>query len=121
MPNYWVVGAMFEGHDDQYDIFIRDGYWFLGWSDQQQPAQAALRDQIKPGDRIAIKRMLGRGSPNIEIRAIGIVEKIDPDNKRIYIRWAASDLQRIVPANGYFGSIHGPIKDDDRKKMVFLL
>jgi hypothetical protein len=113
---------MLEGHDDQYDIFIRDGYWFLGWSDQQQPAQAALRDQIQPDDRIAIKRMLGRGSSNIEIRAIGIVEKIDPHNKRIHIRWAVSGLQRIVPANGCFASIHGPFKaNDDWTRKVFQL
>jgi hypothetical protein len=121
MPNYWVVGAMLGGHDDQYDIFIRRGYRFLGWSNQQQPAQAALRDQIQPGDRIAIKRMLGKGSSNIEIRAIGIVEEIDPSDKRIYIRWAASGLQREVPANGYFASIHGPIKDDVWKKIAFQL
>lgn len=112
MPDYWVVGAMWSGHDDQMDAFVRRGYWRLGWQDDEQPAQAEKRDAIRPGDRIAIKRMLGQGSANIEIRAIGIVTEID-DDKRVYVRWAATDLQREVPARGCFGSIHGPFADDD--------
>jgi hypothetical protein len=30
MPNYWVVGAMWGGHDDRLETFIRRGYWCLG-------------------------------------------------------------------------------------------
>lgn len=113
MSNYWVVGAMWGGQDDQSDTFVRRGYWFLGWSDAEQPDQAAARDQIKPGDRIAIKRMLGRGSREIEIRALGVVKEIDPDDKRIYVHWAAQDLGRRVPAKGCFASIHGPFDAGD--------
>jgi hypothetical protein len=61
MPNYWVVGAMWGGHEDQFEVFVRRGYWFLGWGDKDQPAQAARRDQIQPGDRIAIKKCSARG------------------------------------------------------------
>ena len=122
MSNYWIVGAMWGGHDDQSEIFIRRGYWFLGWSDEEQPMQAALRDQIQPGDRIAIKRMLGQGSPNIEIRALGTVKEIDPDDKRIYIHWAISGLQREVPSKGCFASIHGPFPaGDEWTRLVFQL
>lgn len=113
MPNYWIVGAMWGGHDDQLDVFIRRGYWYLGYKDADQPSQAARRDQIQPGDRIAIKRMLGQGSPNIEIRALGVVTEIDPEDKRVYVRWAVSDLTREVPAKGCFQSIHGPFAEDD--------
>lgn len=122
MSQYWIVGAMWGGHDDQSEIFIRRGYWFLGWSDEEQPAQASLRDQIQPGDRIAIKRMLGQGSPNIEIRALGTVKEIDPDDKRVYIHWAVSGLQRQVPSKGCFASIHGPFPaDDEWTRLVFQL
>ena len=122
MPNYWVVGAMWGGQDDQSEIFIRRGYWFLGWSEAEQPAQVALRDQIQPGDRIAIKRMLGKGSPNIEIRALGVVKEIDPEDKRVYVHWAASGLSREVSARGCFASIHGPFAaDDDWTRKVFQL
>jgi len=122
MPNYWIVGAMWGGQDDQSEIFIRRGYWFLGWSDAEKPTQTALRDQIQPGDRIAIKRMLGQGSPDIEIRALGVVKEIDPEDKRVYVHWAASELHRRVPARGCFASIHGPFPaDDDWTRMVFQL
>jgi hypothetical protein len=113
MPNYWVVGAMWGGQDDQSEKFIRRGYWFLGWSDQEQPAQARLRDQIKQDDRIAIKRMLGQGSPNIEVRALGVVKEIDPDDKRVYIDWYVKGLEREVPSKGAYKSIHGPFPAND--------
>lgn len=85
MSNYWVVGAMWGGQDDQSEKFIRRGYWFLGWDDKDQSSQANLRDQIQPGDRIAIKKMLGQGSPNISIRALGVVKEIDEEDKRVYV------------------------------------
>ena len=87
MTNYWVVGATWGGHEDQSDKFIRRGYWFLGWSDKDQPAQANRRDQMKRGDRIAIKKMLGQGSSEIAIRALGVIKEIDQDDKRIYVDW----------------------------------
>lgn len=122
MPQYWVVGAMWGGHDDQTDIFVRRGYWFLGWTEKEQPAQTTLRDQIQPGDRIAIKRMLGQGSSNIEIRALGIVKEIDAIDKRVYVHWAVSDLQRQVASRGCFKSIHGPfLADDQWTRLVFQL
>jgi len=113
MANYWIVGAMWGGQDDQSEKFIRRGYWFLGWSNDEQPAQAKLRDQMMPGDRIAIKKMLGRGSPNIAIRALGIIAEIDEQDKRVYVNWLVSGLEREVPGRGAFASVHGPYTDDD--------
>lgn len=122
MANYWVVGAMWGGHDDQSEKFIRRGYWFLGWSDEEQPSQAKLRDQIRPDDRIAIKKMLGKGSPNIQIRALGIVREIDEEDNRVYIDWLVRGLEREVPGHGAFASIHGPFREDDEwVKEVFRL
>lgn len=122
MANYWVVGAMWGGHDDQTDLFLRRGYWLLGWTDKQQPSQAALRDQIKAGDRIGIKRMLGQGSSDIEIRALGVVSEVDTDDQRIYVDWLVRDLQRKVPSRGCFKSIHGPfVASDEWVKEAFLI
>ncbi len=112
MANYWVVGAMFD-KDDQEEFFIRRGYWRLGWLDDEQPSQAKLRDQIKPGDRIAIKRMLGQASPDIMIRALGVVKEIDKEDKRVYVDWLLSGLQRKVQSKGAYKSIHGPYVEDD--------
>jgi len=113
MRQYWVVGAMWGGQDDQSEKFVLRGYWFLGWDDNEQPAQAGLRDQMKPGDRIAIRRMLGRGSPNIAIRALGAVKEIDQDDKRVYVDWFVKGLEREVPSKGAYDSIHGPYTADD--------
>jgi len=113
MSNYWVVGAMWGGQEDQSETFIRRGYWFLGWSDEDQPAQAKLRDQMRPGDRIAIKKMLGQGSPNIAIRALGVIKEIDEEDKRVYVDWFVRGLEREVPSKGAYKSIHGPYTADD--------
>jgi hypothetical protein len=104
---------MWGGHEDQWEKFIRRGYWFLGWGDDEQPSQAKLRDQIRPGDRIAIKRMLGQGSPNIAVRALGVVKEIDHEDKRVYVDWFVKGLEREVPARGCFASIHGPFAAGD--------
>jgi hypothetical protein len=112
-PQYWVVGAMWGGRDDQFEVFIRDGYWLLGWDDEDQPIQTRRRDQIQPGDRIAIKKRSISNKSNIEIRAIGFVTGIDPQNHRVYIRWAVSDLHQEVPSRGCFASIHGPFSGDE--------
>jgi len=113
MSNYWLVGAMWSGSDDQTDKFVRRGYWFLGWRDDEKPELARLRDQIKPGDRIAIKQMLGQGSPNIRVKAIGIVKEIDVEDKRVYVNWLVQNTSRDVPSKGCYGSIHGPFSEQD--------
>ncbi|NCC51378.1 MAG: hypothetical protein EOM20_09205 [Spartobacteria bacterium] len=111
--NYWVVGAMWGGQDDQSDVFIRRGYWVLGWDDDDHPEQTNRRDQIQKDDRIAIKRMRGQGSSDIEIRAAGIVTEIDRDDGRVYVDWVLRDMNRIVPSKGCYASIHGPFPPDD--------
>ena len=119
LSNYWVVGATWGGIEDQSDKFIRRGYWFLGWSDADQPAQAKRRDQMQPGDRIAIKRMCGQASKNIAIRALGIIKEIDKDdhdNHRVYVDWFvrfSKEEEREVLSRGAYGSIHGPYTADD--------
>ena len=113
MPQYGVVGAMYDGNNDQAPKFIRRGYWVLGWSDGDAPAQADRRDQIKAGDRIAIKRMMGKGASDIRVTALGVVTEVDPDDKRVYVNWLADDLDRVVESRGCFQSIHGPFAEDD--------
>ncbi len=113
MPQYWVVGAMWDGRDDQYEVFLRGGYWYLGWEDDDQPTQARRRDQITKGDCIAIKRMLGARSREIEIRAVGVVRKLDKKSKRVYVNWLRRDVNKKVPARGCFSTIHGPFSGSD--------
>ena len=57
----------------------RRGYWFC-WDPRRNdviPSDVQNRfSQIQPGDRIAVKRMLGRGATDMEVRAIGIVTDV---------------------------------------------
>ena len=113
---------MYGGHDDQSPKFIWRGYWVLGWSDADAPDQAQRRDHIRTGDRIAIKRMMGQGSSQIRITALGVVTEIDEDDKRVYVNWIANDLDRVVDSRGCFKSIHGPFDSEDPwTKEVFRL
>jgi hypothetical protein len=64
--------------------------------------------------------MLGQGSPNIAIKAIGEVKEIDEDDKRVYISWFVKGMSREVPSRGAYASIRGPFtKNDDWVKEVF--
>ncbi|MGD9728655.1 MAG: hypothetical protein AB7G68_20850 [Nitrospiraceae bacterium] len=105
-PQYWLVGANWEG-DDHAEAFFRRGYWELGYSDQQQPDMGRQRDSIMVGDRIAVKSMRGRGANTITIKGIGVVKEVASD-KRVYIDWRLQGMNREVPAHGCFASIHGP-------------
>ena len=121
---YWVVGAMFGGTDDQLPKFLRGGYWICGKPTDTEKEQLS---QFKPDDRIAVKRMLGTASRNIEIRALGILmskAKIEPDSAfgRVEVHWVLDRLKREVPSKGCFATIHGPFDPDkDWTKTVFQL
>jgi hypothetical protein len=119
---YWVVGAMFGGSDDAFDVFIKRGYWYC-WDPRANISDelSILRQQekvrqIEPGDRIAIKKMLGQGSSEIEIRSIGIVEDVDHDEWRIYVKWVeifGEGNRRLVAIKGAAASIHGPYEYEE--------
>jgi hypothetical protein len=113
---YWVVGAMFGGTDDNLPSFLRRGYWYC-WDPKQNleiPSSVKSRfPQIQVGDRIAAKRLLGAGAKEIEIRALGIVTDIDFNEWRVYVNWVVSELSRMVPMHGCAGSIHGPFDASD--------
>lgn len=117
---YWVVGANWEG-DDQAPAFFRRGYWEMGWNDTDQPVFAKRRSQIRPGDRIAVKAMRGRGADTISVRGLGRIKEVASDG-RVYIDWLVTDLDREVPAKGCLGTIHGPFtesKDADWINQAF--
>ena len=106
-PQYWVVGASWGGREDQAPVFIKRGHWFLGYDDDKAPDQAARRDQIRAGDRIAIKKMMGQGASTVRVTAIGIVKDVD-DDMRVYVAWILTDLDCVVEGRGCFKSVHGP-------------
>ncbi len=100
-------------------MFVRRGYWELGWRDREQPAMARQRNAMRQEDRIAIKAMTGQGQQNILIKAIGIIREVSDDkDKRVYVNWTLTDLHRKVQANGCFKSIHGPFSIRDKSEWL---
>jgi len=126
--NYWVVGAMWGGSDDVLPTFLERGYWYC-WDISEKPDtssgegnsiknQQERFSQIVKGDRIAVKKLLGRGSAEMEIRAIGIVKDIDLKEWRVYIDWlpisqSGKEINRRVSLKGCTASIHGPFQYAD--------
>lgn len=123
-PNYWVVGASWGGHDHQDKRFTDEGFWMLGWEEGTQPEKAS---HMKSGDRIAIKRMKGKGQVGIRIFHIGIIKGVILDNNRIVctVDWSVTDLDRdIEESKGCFKSIHGPYSmeaDGEWLRQIFTL
>lgn len=122
--NYWVVGASWGGVEHQDKRFVEEGYWMLGWKENDQPDQYKRASQIKLGDRIAIKRMKGQGQTGIKIFHIGIVKGVILETNKIIctVNWVATELNRnIEESRGCFASIHGPFLHDSWVQEVFCL
>ena len=119
--SYWVVGATVQGEDLSAD-FIQKGIWF----GDKESAQDDIA-KIQAGDRIAIKKMLGHGAKEVEIKAIGIVEKVGKYEAMnfpiLYVKWLSlideSGQGRRVPFSGFGGTIH--FAQVDRRSEIFLL
>lgn len=122
--NYWVVGASWGGVEHQDKKFVEDGYWMLGWEKEDKPAQYEKASKMKPGDRIAIKRMKGHGQTGIRIFHIGVIKGVILEVNKIIctVDWMATDLNRnIEESRGCFASIHGPFVSDAWVQEVFCL
>lgn len=118
---YWVVGASWGGVDHQDAKFLDQGIWMLGWEEGKQPAKAS---DMKPGDRIAIKRMKGKGKIGIKVLHLGVIKGVILETNKVIctVDWVATDLDRnIAESRGCFQSIHGPFTHDAWIQEVFCL
>ena len=110
-PQYWLFGANWDG-TDKTEMFVRRGYWEMGYDDDQKPDYAQLRDQMKEDDRIAIKSRGGKSAEHINIKAVGIVKEVDSEEGRVYVDWILSGIDREVPCRGKFSTIHPPLSEE---------
>lgn len=92
--NYWFVGALWNGFDDQTERFVQEGVWQNGYDDKF----ADLVRQMKPGDRIAIKSTFvrkhnvpfenrARSTSVMRIKAIGKVIANRDDGSTVDVAW----------------------------------
>src|SRR5690606_25719432 len=96
---------------DDLQNFIQGGYWEFMCSDTAMSGlpHVALRNQMKCGDRIAIKKMLGYGATKMHILALGILRGTpDPHTGRVGVNWKIDGLARPVPLGGCVPAINGP-------------
>jgi len=118
--NYWVVGASWDGTDHQDGEFIENKIWVLGYKENESKHQYQKAQKIKKNDRIAIKRMMGKGASEIKILHVGIVEGVvDYGNLVIcVVNWLVTNKNISVESRGCFASIHGPYKmnEDEENK-----
>ncbi len=113
-PQFWLVGAKERGEIETLPAFIKGQYWKLWWTDKRQPGMAALRDQIQPGDGIAIKRMRGPGLKGIRILASGtVMQGTHGKDKRVSVKWHVVGIDKIVDSHGCFSAISRPYSADD--------
>lgn len=121
-PKYWVVGAMFGGTEDQLPSFLERGYWYCWDPKYNKDIPDRVRElfpQIEAGDRIAVKRLLGTGAAQIEVRALGVVKVVDQNEWRVYVDWLVTDLARRVPIKGAVSSLNGPYEPSPWVAEVF--
>jgi len=113
---YFLGGAIWDGKNDHYKEFIKKGIWRSGWGSDRELYMSTL-EQIRPGDRIAIKKGLGQGNPRIQIRAIGIVKAVDLDEEfcTVYVDWLRTGMSRKVDSKGCYKTIHGPYSNNPNK------
>ena len=111
---YWVVGADF-GRDIS-KVFLRRGYWEMGYDDEDQPTFAKLRDKMMEGDRIAMKRLLGSRKRKMKIIALGLVKEVSQGT--VYVDWVAKP-GRDVPVWGFLKTIHPPVQDERKIGAIF--
>lgn len=110
--HYYVVGATDDGTGENFFEKYTDlGYWTMTWPADHPLAQKyhEIRDGMQRGDRIAIKKRLGRDEASkIMILATGIVKGFDPDTKIVFVDWIKTDYKRKVPSKGCYAAAHGP-------------
>ena len=119
--NYWIVGASWRGVEHQDEKFVKQGIWMLGWEEGNQPQKAS---EMKSGDRIAIKRMKGKGQTGIKIYHLGIIKGVILETNKIIctVNWVVTNLNRnIDDSRGCFKSIHGPYNHDSWIEKIFCL
>ena len=138
MTQYWIVGADWDGHD-MTDIFIQQGYWIMGWNDENNQTYTQKRGLMKHGDGVAIKR--GFAVSELKIRALGIVVGVGEREARInsrgeitgtrtpvYINWKITGMERTVSLpysdqgagvkGAGFWTIHGPFKLETHRHWI---
>ncbi len=119
MKKYWLVGATWKDKDMLPDFIIK-GIWKMGWDKGDKPLYDQRISEMKIGDRIAVKRLLGQGNDKMVILAIGIITHIE--GQVINVNWVMKNMTRKVSLNGgCFGTISNPFTPNGWIRRIFTI
>ena len=119
----WFVGAAFGGTDDQTERFLREGIWENGHTDGKF---SDLVNEIRPGDRIAIKAAYpplgelpfddrGHSVSGMVIKAIGCVKQNMGDGRRLEVIWTRVAQHRQWYFSSYWHAVNQVIPGEWKK------
>ena len=119
----WFVGAAFGGTDDQTERFLREGIWENGHTDGKF---SDLVNEIRPGDRIAIKAAYpplgelpfdnrGHSVSGMVIKAIGCVKQNMGDGRRLEVIWTRVAQPRQWYFSSYWHAVNQVIPGEWKK------
>ncbi|WP_114096926.1 AAA family ATPase [Thalassospira profundimaris] len=91
---FWFVGAVWNGNEDQLERFVSEGVWQNGYTDRHSGHVARMR----PGDRIAIKStyvqkyklpFVNHDKPVscMRIKALGTITHASTDGRTVKVAW----------------------------------
>ena len=122
----WFVGASYGGTDDQTERFLREGIWENGYTEGEY---FDLVNDIRPGDRIAIKSAYVRRNSNglpfdnrghsvsvMAIKATGTVTQNMGDGRRLQVEWTRVDPPREWYFSTLFQTVYRIVPDDWKKQ-----
>lgn len=102
-PSIYFVGATWDGGEvEKLPDFIDRGVWVNGYGEENTLFLQRVMD-VKRGDILVIKRLLGVGQGRIKILAMGVVVGFSHRRESIYVAWTLPDLDFEVPFQGIDG------------------
>lgn len=90
-PQYFYVGAMYDGDKDKLPDFIQRGVWENGYN-TEIPRLTDRVKKMRKGDFIIVKRLMGKGTKTMRILAVGIVVGLSLDGTYVLVSWAMPEV-----------------------------
>ncbi len=115
--SYYVLGATWDGDDDQSERFYNNGIWENGFSNK-------LFDEIKGinvGDEVAIKSTFAKrdGSNYLRIKAIGTVINNPGTGKSLSIKWRPKFTPFDLEGYGAYRKTFHRVAEEDIEEIFF--
>ncbi len=112
MRRYWAGGYHFGQENNQFDQFIHNEYWKIGWGKEEEKGKPFYQkiNEVKIGDFFALKSL--GGQYDLTISALGIVVNTkSKEEGELGIKWLKSNFlykekaPKGTGAGNWFGTL----------------